>query len=161
MSKWAGSPGPGTLTSCLVYLFLANGSPVEDEPDSSCDDDISVEVISPPRRPVTRSVSAKRAADDMLTEDDDALLVSSSPRARKVRKVTGVPSALADCRQPPVTADPLTGFTGKTPLFAHSQTPESIKVDGVSDSMEADAPFHLEKDYFESENPWEESIAYF
>lgn len=59
---------------------------------------MSIEVISPPRRPVTRSVSAKRAADEIDPEDGDALLVSVSPRPKKVRRVTMASGAIATDR---------------------------------------------------------------
>ena len=55
----------------------------EGDPDNSSEGDMSIEVISPPRQPITRSVSAKRAADEMQPDDDgddDALLISSPPR---------------------------------------------------------------------------------
>ena len=53
---------------------------------------MSIEVISPPRQPVTRSVSAKRAADEMEHEDEDAPFISS-PRPRKVQRVAGTSGA--------------------------------------------------------------------
>ena len=56
---------------------------------------MSIEVISPPRRPITCSVSAKRAADEMELEDTNTLFISSSPRPRKVRKVTGASGMFA------------------------------------------------------------------
>ena len=59
---------------------------------------MSIEVISPPRRPITRSVSAKRAADEMELEDTNTLFISSSPRPRKVRKVTGASGMFASRR---------------------------------------------------------------
>ena len=73
----------------LIYTSsVADSMLVEDDLDSS-EGDMSIEVISPPRRPVTRSVSAKRTADEMQPDDDDdALFISSSPRPRKVQRVT-------------------------------------------------------------------------
>ena len=65
-----------------------NVEPIVDELASSSDEEMSIEVISPPRRPVTRSVSAKRAADEINPEDGNALLISSPPRPKKVRRVT-------------------------------------------------------------------------
>jgi len=114
----------------------------ENELVSSSDEGMSVEVISPPRRPVTRSVSAKRAANEMDPEDNDTPLVSLPSRARKVRRVTGA-----------------SDFSGKIPLLALSQSPEPTRMGGTSDAT--DASSYLDKDYFESENPWEEKIAYF
>ena len=75
---------------------MADNTFVEDEPASSSEEDMSIKVISPPRQPITRSVSAKRAADEM-EHDNDALIISSPPRSRKVRRVTGMSGALADC----------------------------------------------------------------
>jgi hypothetical protein len=57
--------------------------------------------------------------------------------------------------------DSSTEFPSKTPLFARSQSPEMIEAGGVSDAAGLDVPFCLDKDYFESENPWEEIITYF
>lgn len=77
----------------------------DDELDSSSEEDASVEVISPPpRRPVTRSVSAKRAAGEM--EDNDDLPISSPPRPRKVQRVVGVPGAFADRDYRRLTTNP-------------------------------------------------------
>ena len=64
----------------------------DNELDSSSEEDMSIEVISPPRRPVTRSVSAKRAADEMEHEDEENLFISS-PRPRKVQRVAGTSGA--------------------------------------------------------------------
>lgn len=66
----------------------AENTLVGHELDDSSEEDVAIEVLSPPRRPVTRSVSAKRAADEMEPEDDGALSISSSPHPRKVRRVT-------------------------------------------------------------------------
>ena len=55
---------------------------------SSDDDTSEVEILSPPRRPVTRSVSAKRGADRM--EEDPSSSPRSLPPAKKARReVTG------------------------------------------------------------------------
>ena len=99
MEKWAGSPISGVLTSYFVrsmHLTIC----LDNDMDSSSEG-TSVEVVSPPRRPVTRSVSAKRAAEDI--EDGEDLSISSPPRPKKARKVAresgGFPYPLlaADC----------------------------------------------------------------
>ena len=93
ISKWAGSPlSLGALTSLPRTSPTADSALVEDELGGSSGEDTSIEVISPPRRPVTRSVSAKRAVDEMELEDNDRLSVSPSPRPRKVRRVVGTSS---------------------------------------------------------------------
>ena len=144
-------------------LFLmsptVDNSLVEDELDSFSEEDMSVEVISPPRRPVTCSVSAKRTADEMEPGDNDTLLISS-PRPRKVRRVTTAHSVFPFHSPWPI-AHPSTESTNKIPLFTRSRTPEPIKVGGILDAVGTDAPSHLDKDYFELENPWEDVITYF
>ena len=87
MEKWAGSPISGGLTSYFVH-FLRLMIRSDDDMDSSSEG-TSVEVVSPPRRPVTRSVSAKRAAEEI--EDGEDLSISSPPRPKKARKVTREP----------------------------------------------------------------------
>ena len=62
-------------------------SPIETE---SSEEDMSVEVLSPLHRPMTRSVSAKCIADEMELEDVDAPLASSPPRPRKVAGTPGM-----------------------------------------------------------------------
>jgi hypothetical protein len=52
-------------------------------------------------------------------------------------------------------------FGDTIPLFARSRSPKLFKVDDVSDTLGTDLPSHLDKEYFESENPWEEIITYF
>jgi len=62
----------------------------EDEPESPSDED-AIEIISPPHRPITRSVSAKRAA---VEEDDDTS--PSLPRPTKVRRGIGKSGTFLD-----------------------------------------------------------------
>jgi len=63
---------------------MADDTSVEDVRDNSSEAaDTSVEIISPPRRPVTRSVSAKRVAHEMKDDSDP---LSSPPRPRKVQR---------------------------------------------------------------------------
>lgn len=163
-SKWAEFTGPGMPTFYYVCTSpMADDTLVGNEQDDSSEDDMSVEVISPPRRPVTRSVSAKRAAEELEPDDNDALSTSPSPRPRKARKVTG---ALGRCTKCHVSAAvgnrPIgTGPSSGTPLFLQSQTPEPAKVDGAIDTTGADVSSHLNEGYFESENPWEDTITYF
>ena len=148
------------FSSYLMYLLWFTTFSLENESDSSGEEDMSIEVISPPRRPITRSVSANRAADEIEPEDNNTPLISSSPRPRKIRRITRAPGMFTDHFQW-LVADPLPESSSKTPLFERSQTPESIKAGGFSDTTSVNAPFCLDKDYFESENPWEEEIAYF
>lgn len=75
---------------------MADNTFVEDEPAGSSEEDMSIEVISQPHQPITCLVSAKRAADEMEL-DNDALIISSPPGSRKVRRVTGMSGVLADC----------------------------------------------------------------
>ena len=66
----------------------------EGDVEGFSDEDSSVEIVNPPLRPVTRSVSAKRAADEI--EDGDDPLPSSSPRPRKVQRITKPGMFLSD-----------------------------------------------------------------
>lgn len=149
--------------------LVADGTMEENEQDSSGEEDMSVEIVSPPRpagptcrQHITRSVTAKRVADEMELEgDSDALLISSPPRPRKIRRVTGELGMFAHCLQRPATKVP-TGSPINGSLFTQPQTPEPIGMDstygtGASRSQSS----HLGKDYFESENPWEDIITYF
>jgi len=65
----------------------------DSEPDSS-DDEMSVEIVDPPRtRPVTRSVSNKRPAADE-SEQEEVLSSPPRPRAKRARRgtiTTGTP----------------------------------------------------------------------
>ena len=60
-----------------------------------------------------------------------------------------------------MVADSSAEFLSKAPLFTCSQSPEPIQGGGGSDTIGIDTPSYLDKDYFESENPWEEIIKYF
>ena len=71
----------------MAYLGL------ESESESS-DGDMGIEFISPPRRPITRSVSAKRTADEIENDDDPS--ISPLLRPKKTRRVTGAPGASND-----------------------------------------------------------------
>ena len=83
-----GRPTKSRYVKFLLHVYpMTNGPPIEDEPGCLSDEDMSIEVISPPRRPITRSVSAKRAADEM--ESEDTIMIPSPPRPRKVRRVSG------------------------------------------------------------------------
>ena len=90
------------MCSFLVPTPVATNTIVGDDTDGLSEEDASVEVISPPRhaspprRPITRSVSAKRAADEMEPEDVDTLLASPLPHPRKIRRLAGVPSMSVD-----------------------------------------------------------------
>ena len=79
--------------------WTESSRPEGDTDGSGSEEDMSVEVISPPRhaspaacRPITCSVSAKRAANEMEPEDVDTLLASSPPRPRKIQRVAGTSS---------------------------------------------------------------------
>ena len=60
--------------------------------------------------------------------------------------------------------NPSTELPSRTPLFTCS-SPEPIDsetADGnIFDTVDTNVSSHLNGDYFESENPWEEKIAYF
>jgi hypothetical protein len=157
MTKWVGSPSPGAL----IPHFTCSPSPTahsDDVLDSSGRGDLSVEVISPPRRPITCSISAKRSANEI--DDDDDPLVYSPPRPRKLQRISRVPDV---CIGHPClsVAKSSAELLGTTPLFERSSSQELIKVDSGSDPMGVNMPSHLNRDYFESENPWEGAIAYF
>ena len=82
----------GVVKSWYAH-FLIDIPPIADASKennvSSSDDDISeVEILSPPRRPVTRSVSAKRGADNMM-EDLLSSPFSLPPTKKARREVTG------------------------------------------------------------------------
>lgn len=133
----------------------------ENDLDNSSEEDMSVEVISPPRRPVTRSVSAKRAADEMEPGENDTVLISSSPRPKKVRRIAEASGMFAGYYRRTV-ADPLTEPLSNALLFLCSQTPEVIEGgSGVSDATGIDESSLLDTDYFERENPWKDIITYF
>ena len=93
-------------TWCVVFLVpgpvITNSTLVEGDTDGSSEEDASVEILSPPchtsppHRPITRSVSAKRAADEMESEDVDTLMASTSPHPRKIRRLAGTPSMSVD-----------------------------------------------------------------
>jgi len=129
----------------------------EDDLDSSSEEDLSIEIMSPLHRPVTRSVSAKRAADEM--EDGGDLSPSSPPRSGKVRKI-GKPGIFL-VHYGWLVTDPTIGLPGATPLFVHSPSPEPVNAASISDTTGTSAYSHLDKDYIESENPWKEIITYF
>jgi hypothetical protein len=130
-----------------------------EEPGSSGEEDASAEVISsPPHRPITRSVSAKRAADEMV--DGSIPSSPSPPRPRKVQKRNGKPG-ISHNRYRRLIVDLLVGPLSKTPLFVLSSSPEPIAVDSTSNAAGEGASSHLDKDYFLLENPWSEKIKYF
>ena len=129
----------------------------EDEPESSGEEDTSVEIISTPNRPITRSVSAKRAADTM---DDGDVSLSSPPRPTKVQRGIGKPGTfIVRCEWP--VANLVIGLQKKIPLFTHSPSPEPIEVASTPNTADTNVSSHLDKDYFEFENPWTHPIMYF
>lgn len=147
--------------SISVYVSpIADNVLTEDEPESSSGEDTSVEIVSPPRhRPITRSVSAKRAADTM---DNGDMSPPSSPRPTKVQRGIGKPGIFLDpCGWP--VANLIIGLQKKVPLFTRSPSPEPTDVTSISSTstVEKNLSSHLDKDYFESENPWTHPIMYF
>ena len=131
-----------------------------DDPESSSEEDVSAEAIGAQssHRPITRSVSAKRAADEM--EDSNVPLSPTSLHPRKVQRRIRKPGRFLDCHELPVT-NLLLGPSSKIPLFIHSSSPEPVEVDSTSDTMDASTSSHLDKDYLVFENPWSEKIKYF
>ena len=131
--------------------------PTEDEPESFSEEDTSVEIISPPHRPVTRSVSAKRAADSMEEVDD----VSPSPaRPTKVRRGGGRSGTFLDHYGQPV-ANLAIELSETIPLFTRSSSSEPIEVASTSNTENTNASSHLDKGYYLAENPWTHPIIYF
>jgi len=88
IGKWVttDSPDLGTLILRLVYLLLIDDTSKENDALSSDDDQSGsdVEILSTPRRLVTRSVSAKRGADKM--EEDPLLTPPSLPPTKKAHR---------------------------------------------------------------------------
>lgn len=72
-------------------LPITDNSFTENEPLSNSDDELSeVEILSPPRRrPVTRSVSAKRAVDEMEREGPLSSPTSLPPTKKAHREAAG------------------------------------------------------------------------
>ena len=85
-----GIPRTWCVVSQSPMPTATNNILAEGDTDGSSEEDASVEVISPPRytspphRPITRSVSAKHAADEMEPEDVDILPTSPPPHPRKI-----------------------------------------------------------------------------
>jgi len=134
----------------------------EDDSESSEEDDSSVRIVSPPPQPITRSVSAKREADEM--EDSDDLSQSSPPRPRKVHRI-GKPGIFPpDHDRWPVT-DLVTESSSRAPLFMRSPTFEPTELIAPTSTSDTAGPStltsHIDQDYYESENPWKETIRYF
>jgi hypothetical protein len=154
----------GAATGSRYADLPANTPPVadnmltdEDGSESSCEDDLSVEIVSPPRRHITRLVSAKRAADEM---EDGGSSPLPLPRPRKVQKGTGksgIRTVFPGHHRWLVT----NLFIGTFPLPMRSPSPKPIKVASISNTADASASSHLDKDYFLLENPWSEKITYF
>jgi len=128
----------------------------EDDLEGSSEEDVSVEVVSPPRRPVTRSVSAKRTASEM---EDIGDLLPSPPHPRKVQRI-GKPGIFLD-RYRLLVTNTTVGLSSTTPLFVHSPSPEPTDAVSISGTAGTSASSHLDKDYIQSENPWLEIITYF
>jgi len=158
VGKWSKSlTGPGISSDLSSYASpVTNDRPTEeDEPESSSEEE-SVEIISPPHRPITRSVSAKRAA---VEEDDD--VSPSLPRPTKVRRGIGKSGIFLDHSDYgwPI-ADLVIESQTKIPLFMRS-SPEPIEVASTSNTESANASSHLDKGYFLVENPWTHPMIYF
>lgn len=141
-----------TQTWCLVFvvpaLVTTNNIVVEGDTDGSSEEVASVEILSPPchtsppHRPITCDVNT--------------LMASTPPHPRRIHRLAGALSM--SCLL--ILFDDVADFLSVSPsnvlLFMHYPTTESIRADGVSGVTS-----HLDKDYFEPENPWEDTITYF
>lgn len=85
VGKWIQPHDLGVSASHPAFLVTDN-APAEDSGSESSDDEMSVEIINPSRqRPVTRSVSTKRPADD-IERDGISSPPPSQSRAKRTRR---------------------------------------------------------------------------
>jgi len=142
VGKWVlvQSPNLGMFTVNFPTGTLLMHASIENDALNSSDNEPSeVEISSPPRkRPVTRSVSAKRAADEMEGQN----LLSSPillPPAKRTRRET------AAAVEPPL-------------FIADVSDPEILEVPTIPKTATHPCP---DENYFLLENPWSEKISYF
>ena len=163
VGKWTTlqPPNPGTLFQTGVPPALGNTSVENDTLSSSDDEPSEVEILSPPRRrPVTRSVSAKRVADEMEAEDP-LLSPTSLPPAKKARR--GAPGKSTFLGSPHSTGYGTNIFTEtgtivEPLLFEAPSSPEILEFSTTPDTASPPRP---NENYLLLENPWSEKISYF